>query len=818
MSSVRKIFLMKFVLVVTFFASGIFQYVSAEINFQGCYMPWEFGDAEKSYIYVRPHGAKCHKICENQCREYSQPSEFDTTNCEDRDGSNCYQLAKNNAINSLTGPQLNQDIIEQCMIKCRQGDTFSSRYRIADDSQSNVFGWKWSEKDITTNTGCVKSKDDKDGSNDETVNYAYFPINYDVKNGDKVSFSLGDSDSGYGNTVFLCGFKTVRITPDHWYGSPDERNLNGSWDVRSSKSYPTGISLKSGDYLRFAYGGKVFGHYVGKGKATGLPSYVSNDFPYQPDRTDLDLALNGQCFEGKDYFPGEEMSSCYYDVNKQKSYCITKENNTVTCQSGSCRSLTSGNIVDRSDNKNECSLRSTRSTFVKKNLDINGFSANNVPLDKFEFSGYLNNYKSNDSTLKIGYKDDYIKTVKCIEEQSGCNNDCTHHSWYTFGEKCDRHEYRCNYATVCKTYYNNVLVDSRVTKSSRESPRATTSSSTTETVQRDFSKNFGGYEVEINWKGCPSRNGEGLQYAVVPVTDDSKYEPWNSNVEWIDAYDYIYGKKSDKDITIQSDGRIFFRINPDIIPNGRESTLGAYGVIVNKKDTPKDSVSGVISDIVNTVTEFFIGEDGNDSNSGKVQNIFNKLTQDPMIINGIRALLVLYLIFTGISFMIGFAKITQKEAMNRVLKIAFVTMIISPNSWTFFNTYLFSALLNGSMELIYDIIQPITSIQRIDVENTSHSELVKTVFRMFDEVFHQLFNHVIWTKIWALFCTSLVGVLIGLIMIIAIISYLICALRIIVTYIYSMVTLCILFILAPIFICFMLFEKHLNCLDHGLII
>ncbi len=210
---------------------------------------------------------------------------------------------------------------------------------------------------------------------------------------------------------------------------------------------------------------------------------------------------------------------------------------------------------------------------------------------------------------------------------------------------------------------------------------------------------------------------------------------------------------------------------------------------------------------MNQVTSFFIGDDGNKMNSGKVQYIFNELIQNPLIINGIRALLVLYLVYTGISYMIGFAQVTQKEAINRILKIAFVVMIISPNSWTFFNTYLFSALLNGSMELTYDIVKPFTDIPTMDVKSATHSELVKAVFGMFDEIFHQLFNNAIWTKIWALTCTSLVGILIAILMILAIISYLICALRVIVTYLYSMITLCVLFILAPIFISFMLFEK-----------
>ena len=186
-------------------------------------------------------------------------------------------------------------------------------------------------------------------------------------------------------------------------------------------------------------------------------------------------------------------------------------------------------------------------------------------------------------------------------------------------------------------------------------------------------------------------------------------------------------------ISGDKDGKIYFRINPDLIKNGREATLGSYGVIVNKKDTVRSKISKTIADIVNQITRFFIGDDGNKASSGKVQYIFNKLTQDPLLINGIRALLVLYLVYTGISYMIGFAKVTQQEVINRILKIAFVAMIISPNSWVFFNTYLFSLLLNGSMELIYDIIQPITNIEKISVGNSTHTELVNTVFGMFDE-------------------------------------------------------------------------------------
>ena len=781
--------------------TNIFSGFAESINFQDCYMPWDYGDSQKSYIYVRPHGSRCYKICENQCREFDQPSEFSSVDCQKRDGKDCLELSKSSIPNSLTGAQLNQDIIDDCVVKCRKGQIFSSQYRIKDDSDSNVFGWKWSGLDnqISTLTACDTSGE----TNDESVDFAYFPINFDVKQGDKVKFSLANSDSPYGNTIFLGGFETKRITPDYWYTKPEQGTKPGSWNARVSQWKDTGIKLKDGDYLRVAYGGKFFGNYVGKDKGALLP--FTSDKMYNPDKSDLDLTFNGSCVGGKNYFPGEELSTCYYVSDTQKSYCINKNNQTIDCSgqnNNQCSGISSEGIKEQ--DPTSCSLRGTRTTLIRKSLNINGWSASYVPLDKFEFQGYLNGYTSTnqDDTFQINYKDDYVITTKC---QKSSYNDCP---WYCkVLSCCTMHYYK-----ECTEYVDNSPIGppKKSEISQQEYDNVTPESSRVQ--QRDYSNNFGGYEVEISRKGSPYRNGDGLQYAIAGSVgeDENKkkiYQPWDKKLIWKDAKDYVYGDKSDQEIVIDKDGEIYFRINPDLIKYGRESTLGSYGVIVNKKDTPSSNISNTISDIVNQVTTFFIGDDGNKSNSGKVQYIFNKLIQNPLIINGIRALLVLYLVYTGISYMIGFAQVSQKEAMNRTLKIAFVVMIISPNSWTFFNTYLFSALLNGSMELTYDIVRPFTGIPTMDIKSATHSELVQAVFGMFDEIFHQLFNGAIWTKIWALFCTGLVGILIGFLIIVAIISYLICALRVIVTYLYSIITLCVLFILAPIFISFMLFEK-----------
>jgi type IV secretion system protein VirB6 len=134
-------------------------------------------------------------------------------------------------------------------------------------------------------------------------------------------------------------------------------------------------------------------------------------------------------------------------------------------------------------------------------------------------------------------------------------------------------------------------------------------------------------------------------------------------------------------------------------------------------------------------------------------------------------------------------------------------ILISPNSWDFFNYYLFSFFLQGAMELVYDFAQPIADVNTVDVSNLSLTELTNAVFAIYNKSFTQIFNPTIWTKIWALACTNLVGFPLALIIAISLVSYVICIIRAIVIYIISLITLFILFLIFPILLCFVLFKK-----------
>ena len=338
---------------------------AASINYQDCYMPWEFGDAEKNYIIVRPLGNKCHKICQNQCKEFSQSSKI-----------------------GLTGTELNQDIIDKCLLSCQHGGsgvgtTFTSQYRIEDNNPDNISGWKWSPKAFTTNTSCTIGESDP-----ESADFAYYPTDFTVKKGDIVYIDLAGSDSGYGNTIFLCGFETKRITPYKFHPNTTFNNDgNANWDARG-RWYDTGVKIKPGDYVEVVYGGKFLGNY--------------QNGRYIPGRKDLNLAFKGNYSSQdysrrKNYFRGEDLSTCFYKSKEKKTFCNDGNNKTIDCEDNKCDEI----MASIGSEKTFCYLRARRSSIVRESLWINGKSEADYPLDQFQFKGYILGCSIYDHDLQI---------------------------------------------------------------------------------------------------------------------------------------------------------------------------------------------------------------------------------------------------------------------------------------------------------------------------------------------------------------------------------------------------------------------------------
>lgn len=134
-------------------------------------------------------------------------------------------------------------------------------------------------------------------------------------------------------------------------------------------------------------------------------------------------------------------------------------------------------------------------------------------------------------------------------------------------------------------------------------------------------------------------------------------------------------------VTVQ--GKLYFKI----LDSYYEDNTGGYNINV---------VSGVYSEkgwIQKTVEKF------NAVLQKVTQLLYDAMTSQVNFIGMIRALLLLYIIITGLAFMMGLARMHQADFIVRMFKVSIVTMLIGPDSWEFFNKYLFSFFTVGAQSV-----------------------------------------------------------------------------------------------------------------------
>lgn len=85
------------------------------------------------------------------------------------------------------------------------------------------------------------------------------------------------------------------------------------------------------------------------------------------------------------------------------------------------------------------------------------------------------------------------------------------------------------------------------------------------------------------------------------------------------------------------------------------------------------------------------------------EGLYKNVVSDTRIISAVRALLVLYITLYGLMFMIGLAEAKQQDMITRLMKVAFISVLISDQSWEFFNGYLFALFTDGA-KYISDVV------------------------------------------------------------------------------------------------------------------
>ncbi len=199
-------------------------------------------------------------------------------------------------------------------------------------------------------------------------------------------------------------------------------------------------------------------------------------------------------------------------------------------------------------------------------------------------------------------------------------------------------------------------------------------------------------------------------------------------------------------------------------------------------------ISKSLMNTLGSVKSILLGDDG------VAQKLFKNMTVGGSTLSSIiNSLLILYMAFLGIQYMFGMIETPQMELFIRLMKIAVVLALIQPNSWNFFNTYLFSVFINGTNDLIVYVTgnntgNPLSFIDQI------------LQFLIFDP------NTFIKIAVIS-YATIKLGPIYFIMIVIGVCQVLISAVgRTLVVYCMNYIYIALLIALAPIFIIFILFE------------
>ncbi|WP_143689762.1 TrbL/VirB6 family protein [Wolbachia endosymbiont of Nilaparvata lugens] len=317
----------------------------------------------------------------------------------------------------------------------------------------------------------------------------------------------------------------------------------------------------------------------------------------------------------------------------------------------------------------------------------------------------------------------------------------------------------------------------------------------------NYGANRGGYHVEVT-RSCEYINGEKLYVYLgddlpkdlhVVGTDNFKVVGVRTAKDEYKILDVIEGKH----LQDGESKKIYFGIDVSNVEkdditdkDGKYYENNKYTVTLFVKRKINDFISSNVNEVFKFIKEEVIGDSVKDSYKGYARGL----------LQGVRALLILYVIFTVVGYMLGTIQLSKFDFIVRMMKIAFIAFAFSDRSWELFGTTLSRLFIDGSTYLV-------------DSFSGYIGEGGKK-FAFLDLTAGVLFTGETWLKFLSLMLSGPFGFIAFLAILYATFVFLRCIISATFKYVISTVLVAFLLSLAPLFIVFILFQQTKTLFDN----
>lgn len=333
-------------------------------------------------------------------------------------------------------------------------------------------------------------------------------------------------------------------------------------------------------------------------------------------------------------------------------------------------------------------------------------------------------------------------------------------------------------------------------------------------------------EARIENAPCLLKRGIGL-YALLPQRDVDPNRSLESRRNPLGIMLHLGEDQNDYDLdgmdkdgnTTQAAGRILNYNQEDILPEQYagsdlyfkildrfyDDNSGQYRVVI------KSGINNLNADPISYVTmlvkQFLFGVQGtgqlllpglemsnadgifNSNSGGVIKRLYLGVVNNPGYQFTVSALLTLYVAYTALSYLTGNIEITHTELIVRIAKIAIISALLkSQYSWSFFNDYLFVYFVGG-VDQILNII--------MEAGATGPGSPGIFAFMIAPQTL---------AKLVSLLLIDWLGWLYIILFILALYFVIMVFFKAAVIYLTALIAIGIIIIMAPIFLCFLLFD------------
>lgn len=215
----------------------------------------------------------------------------------------------------------------------------------------------------------------------------------------------------------------------------------------------------------------------------------------------------------------------------------------------------------------------------------------------------------------------------------------------------------------------------------------------------------------------------------------------------------------------------------------------------------------------------------NDIIVGVTKIISKSLFENTQFLSVVRAFLVLYVVWSAMQFLMGSIRMTLNELLGRLLKFSIVSVLLTPTSFDFFNTYLLNVFMGndpnnnyaGIAQEVAGYIERVTLFYDPASNNTPRFAMPEdpTPLSVFDIILQMISSLNLHIKIWALlfykwYFAYIILLYMGIFYMAAIV------LRGTMLWFVATLRIALLLAVAPLFIMLMLFNVTKNYFDNWL--